>query len=71
MPSFSETELSLALSEVGWGLTAWELLPPPSPPHETRAKLDLLEPNLSATVSVSERGWSVLGAEVRSALRKG
>lgn len=72
MPSFSSTELSTSLSEVGWGLTSWELLPPHfCPSDEARAKLELLEEGDSAVVGVSERGWkvvmrSVVAYEVRS-----
>jgi hypothetical protein len=55
MSSFAATELSLALSELGWGLQSWEMLPIPG-----TALLTLLEAGQTVTVQVSEEGWRVL-----------
>lgn len=57
---FASTELQTALAEVGWGLTAWEVLPAAfCAPGEARAKLELLEAGDTALVAVSTAGWKV------------
>lgn len=57
---FPSSELQTALSEVGWGLTAWEVLPAAfCAPNEARAKLELLEAGDTALVAVSVAGWKV------------
>jgi hypothetical protein len=69
MASFSSTELATALSELGWGLLAWSILPSSfsSGPHESRAKLELLEEGDEAVVSLSEReGWRIRLRTVRN-----
>ncbi|KAK4704509.1 hypothetical protein P7C70_g1706, partial [Phenoliferia sp. Uapishka_3] len=59
-PDFSSSELNAALLEVGWGLTAWEILPPSfCKAGESRAKLELLEEGDTAVIAVSQKGWTV------------
>ncbi|KAM0755329.1 hypothetical protein T439DRAFT_351127 [Meredithblackwellia eburnea MCA 4105] len=57
---FSSNELSLALTELSWGVQSSQVLPGAfCPPGEARAKLELLEEGDSAVVGVSQKGWNV------------
>lgn len=64
MNNFSLNELKLAFSEIGWGIKSYEILESINNIDETKAEVNLLEPDKIVIISCSLSGWKLINHHV-------